>query len=402
MSNIPQCILLMGSGGHTHLLYQALLQARCLQAAIEYYPEWRLVTPQGVLRHIPLYRHVVHWMWALWRRLPYRGQFEHPRTWHFALYDWLASRHFPEDAQLLWAWSGTSLYTMRKAQHRGIPIFLEFPAPHPRFWNRIAFSIYQQDIFSSGKFGILPESLIRRQVAEIELADRIVVLSSFARTTMIDEGVPPQKLTVLPLGTDPALFTPSNRLSRKPFRVLYVGRIDPLKGIHLLLKAWKALNFPYAELWLVGNILPEMKGILAQYEGTFRYLGAIPHHELPPIYQQATLLVFPTLMDSFGLVLVEAMASGLPIIATTTSAAPDLLQEGLIPPNEIESLMKALELFYKHPELEEIGRANRATVLRNYTLQHYYNRVAELLSQAISLVPKEGKGRGRLLPHRQV
>ncbi|MCX8111881.1 MAG: glycosyltransferase [Bacteroidia bacterium] len=374
-------ILLTGPGTYTHLLTNALSEGNRLQAVIKYYPEWELVSSNGRSVRIPLYKYSVWALWAAWRRLPYWGQFEHPRTWHFALYDYLARLHFPPEAQFLWAWSGTSLFTMRHAKRLGLPVFLEFPAAHPRFWAELATKTYRSLPLSKGRFGILPESLIRRQEAEIKSADKVVVLSSFAKRTLIEKGVPSEKIAIIPLGVEANVFTPASRLLRSPFRVVYVGRIDPLKGVHVLLKAWERLNLPQAELWIVGHVVPEMQRVLAQYEGRFRLIQALSREKLPDLYRQATVLVFPTLMDAFGLVLLEAMASGLPVIATQNSAAPDVLEEGIIPADDGEALQAALLDFYKRRDLEDIGRANRERVERGYTAAHYYQRVNRLLEE---------------------
>lgn len=376
---MAQGILLTGPGTYFHLLRHAIEQSGRLHSYISYYPEYKLVFSDGRYKKVSYYQPLVYLMWALWRRIPYWGQFEHPRAWHFALYDWLSARHLSSDANFLWAWSGTSLYSMRKAKAWGIKVFLEFHASHPSFWNQIAEKAYGSLPIVKGRFGILPPNLVRRQLAEIAVADRIIVLSSFVHRQMIEHGVPAEKLTIIPLAVETEIFTPAPVLSRTPFRVLYVGRIDPLKGIHILLEAWRQLALPRAELWLAGHVVPEMRPILARYEGIFRYVGAFPREKLPELYRQATVFVFPTLMDSFGLVLLEAMASGLPVIATANSAAPDLLNDGIISADDVEALKTALLNFFERKDLQEIGRYNRSKVEMDYTVAHYIQRVQSFL-----------------------
>lgn len=373
-------ILLTGLGTHSHLLAQALQQAGRLHAYISYYPDWEMVFSDGRRKKIAYYKQIVRLMWALWRRVPYWGQYETPRTWHFTLYDWLSKRHLSPSIQFLWAWSGMSLYCMRSAKAHPMKVFLEFPASHPVFWNNLAYRVYDELKLGKGKFGIQPSSLVERQVAELVLADKVIVLSSFVRKQMEDYGVPAEKVVQIPLGVEADYFTPVLRIGASPFRVLYVGRIDPLKGVHILLEAWKQLALPNAELWLIGHVLPEMKSILARYEGSFRYLGTIAREKLPELYRQASVFVFPTLMDSFGMVILEAMASGLPVVATANSAAPDLLDEGVIPAGDVEALKAALlNLYERKNELTEIGRQNHRRVEAGYTTAHYAERVRHFL-----------------------
>lgn len=373
-------ILLTGPGTHSHLLAQALQQTGRLHAYISYYPDWEMVFSDGRRKKIAYYRHIVRLMWAVWRCIPYWGQYENPRTWHFALYDWLSKRHLSSPIQFLWAWSGMSLYCMRSAKAHSMKVFLEFPASHPVFWNNLAHGVYGELKLDKGKFGIQSSSLVERQVAELILADKVIVLSSFVRKQMEHYGVPTEKVVQMPLGVEADTFTPVPLINASPFRVLYVGRIDPLKGVHILLEAWKQLALPNAELWLIGHVLPEMKSILARYEGSFRYMGALAREKLPELYRQASVFVFPTLMDSFGMVLLEAMASGLPVIATAHSAAPDLLDEGVIPAGDVEALKAAmLNLYERRGELADIGRQNRQRVEASYTITHYIERVRHLL-----------------------
>lgn len=380
-------ILLTGPGAHTNDLALALHQLGYLEARIHYYPDWVLERWDGTKQAIPLYRRLAWLLWAFGRRLPVVGRYDMPQAWQLALYDFLACRHFPMEVGFLWAWSGTSLHTMRKARNLNLPVFLEFPASHPAHWNNTAAQAYRAigGAARAGKGSFLPAALVRRQLAELELADKIIVLSSFVHRQMIVEGISLERLWILPLGIDEKLFSPAPRLHQRPFRFLYVGRINPLKGIHHLLAAWKKLRLPNAELWLVGTVAPEMRSILAAYEGLYRYWGAWERSQLVELYRQATALVFPTLLDSFGLVILEAMASGLPVIATEHSGAPDILS-GLpgpvpIPTGSEEALMSAMEALYRAPDLADLSHLMRQRVEQKYTFAHYTQRVAEFLEK---------------------
>lgn len=380
----PGGYLLTGPGSYTHLLAQALRHCKSLYAVAHYYPEWSLEKRDGARRSVWGYSGLIWGLWALWRRLPFIGSYETPRLWQYALYDALCARHFPPEATFLWAWSGTSLYTMQKARALGVPVFLEFPASHPRVWNDIAYKAYQLQGLGKGKYALLPKQLVHRMEKELALADKVIVLSSFVRRQMEERGIPPEKIEVLPLGVEADLFRPAAKLQRKPFRFLYVGRVDPLKGVQYLLEAWKRARFPQAELWIVGHVVEEMKPILAKYDGFFWYMGHRPREALPELYQAATALVFPTLLDSFGLVILEAMACGLPVITTTHSAGPDVLGEGCIPPADVEALQAALERIYTHPAPQEEGQTLRKRVEANYTVEHYFARVGAFLAKNVA------------------
>lgn len=384
-------ILLTGPGTHSVQLTSALKASGHLAYVVHYYPEWILERYDGAQRKVRLYRHLVWLMWAGWRRLPKLRYYETPKTWQAALYDYLARKHLFPQMRFLWAYSGMSLFTMQKARVMGVPVFLEFAASHPFYWNSITRSVYAslEGRLGRGKSALLPAGMVRRQLKELELADKVIVLSSFVRRQMVEAGLPGDKVVILPLGVDTQLFRPPTEgLRRRPFIFLYVGRIDPLKGVHHLLAAWKKLHLPEAELWLVGPVAEEMRPILAAYEGLYKYWGALPQARLAEVYTQATALVFPTLLDSFGLVLLEGMAAGLPVIATDHSGAPDVL-EGLpevrpIPAGSEEALKEAMERLYLCSDLTDLGLLMRQRVGERYTLDHYKQRVAEFLAYNLS------------------
>jgi glycosyltransferase involved in cell wall biosynthesis len=152
-----------------------------------------------------------------------------------------------------------------------------------------------------------------------------------------------------------------------------------LKGIPYLLESFSYLRLPNAELWLIGSVSQDMQPLLNRYVGdSIRYLGAKPYMELRTYYNQASVVVFPTLLDSFGLVILEAMACGKPVIATTHSAAPDIMSGNT--PFSSEVIAEALEKTYlMRDDLVEVGRAAYQHILSHYTLCAYQQRVVDYI-----------------------
>ncbi len=386
-----QVTLLTGPGQHAHLLAELLRGAGYLDKVVDYFPDWVVYSGTGeVTDKAPWYRLATRGLWAAWRRVPIVGKGRGAQAWHSALYDWLVKTRVPL-APILWAWWGTSLCTMRKAHREGHLVLLEAPACHPRTWNRIAKPLYSQFLPKAKVISaILPENYVARLEAEITEADQVHVLSSFAKKTFIEAGVPEKKLRILPLGVNTDLFYPEASEASNRFVVLYVGRIDLLKGVQYLLEAFQRLRLPNAELWLVGHTASEMKPLLERYTGEKnRYFGARSQSELRWYYNQASVVVFPTLLDSFGMVILEAMACAKPVIATTHSGAPDVFMgaEGiLIPPASVEALAETLEKAYKAPDqLREMGKAAYTQVRRCYSLQAYAKRVKDYLEEFLPL-----------------
>ncbi|MEO1389778.1 MAG: glycosyltransferase family 4 protein [Cyanobacteria bacterium J06634_6] len=207
-----------------------------------------------------------------------------------------------------------------------------------------------------------PEWKLHRKEQEIALADHVFVPSSFVRNSLLNEGVPLEKISVIPFGSPVDYFHPHPRES-KHFKALFVGRIGPRKGVHYLLKAWQSLKLPDAELMMIGvNEFPETW--IAQYQDCFTYIPSIPHNALNQFYSDASILVLPSLVEGLALVQLEAMACGIPIITTPNAGGLDIITDGvegfIIPIRSVELLQEKLEWCYQNPQaLAEMGKAAR-------------------------------------------
>lgn len=385
-------VLLTGPGNHSETLGSILRESCYSHSIFHFYPSWKWEKKSKKTVVLPAYRTIVHLIWAIGRRLPYWGKNNLYRLGEYMLYDWVTARFLPQ-ASVLWAWSQTSLYTMRKARKKGMKIVLEMPASHPEVWKEIVEKVYADFPDSKTGYAVFSQSHLDRIQAEIEIADTVRVLSTFVYDQFVAKGVSADKLFLSPLGVDINLFPAKSPHGEGVFRFLYVGRIEPIKGVHFLLEAFSRLRLPKAELWLAGPIVEEMKPVLRKYEGKYHYLGSFTRESLSQVYQRADAFVFPSVLDSFGLVILEAMASGLPVIATTHSAGPDIIthgREGLIlPPFSVEHLMEAMQMLYENRDLaHSMGEASRRRVETAYTLEHYAQQVQLFLAQICNTIPE--------------
>src|SRR5207253_879376 len=128
--------------------------------------------------------------------------------------------------------------------------------------------------------------------------------------------------------------------SNPVFRILYTGMISQRKGINILLEAFKALNLKNAELILIG---PNFDGneLLKKYEGYYTHYSFLPHEELVSEYQKADIFVLPSYLDSWAMVVLEAMACGTPVIVSENTGSKDAVQKGggfVIPIDNVEAL----------------------------------------------------------------
>jgi len=164
------------------------------------------------------------------------------------------------------------------------------------------------------------------------------------------------------------------------FRVCFVGRVELAKGAGYLLQAWKRLALRNAELVMVGSVKPEMNSLMREYAApSVRVTGPILPTALAKVYRESDLFVFPSVNEGLAQVLLEAMASGLPIVASDYSGGDDLITEGkegfIVPVRNVDRLAEAILWCYQHrDETRAMGRAARAKIESQFTLDHYSQR----------------------------
>lgn len=190
-----------------------------------------------------------------------------------------------------------------------------------------------------------------RMIAEYERADHILTCSEHSRRTFLARGVPAHKVTSLVLGSN---FAPAEGPRRPPrrFRVICIGSDVFRKGILDLLRAWELLGLADAELAILTFPPP---GVTLGSSPTVRRLAPLPHAELVREYLRSSVFCLPSLDDGFGMVVLEAMALGIPVVVTSTTGASEVVRPGIdgyvVPPRDPEALAAALLELYRRPEL---------------------------------------------------
>lgn len=213
----------------------------------------------------------------------------------------------------------------------------------------------------------LPPADFQRLVDETTMPARSLTASSFTRRSLLDHGSAPERVAVAPYGIDLEKFHPDLKLARstrQPLKLLFVGRINQRKGIKYLLQAIAAMPAAELELTVCGRVLDGLD-LFEQAGARVRIRPSVSSEELVKAYQEADLFVLPSIAEGFGQVLLEALACGLPILATTHTAAPDLIQEGregfVVEPRQPGQLADRIRWALEHrEELLEMRTAARA------------------------------------------
>jgi D-inositol-3-phosphate glycosyltransferase len=231
-----------------------------------------------------------------------------------------------------------------------------------------------------------PRRRIRRERAIARRASAIVTASDHERGLLERYyRADPARMHTIPCGIDLELFHPQDqaksrlRLGLDPERpvIVWVGRLERLKGVDILVSAAAQLDRMDFTLLIVGG--DEHAGALrselqaqAQAEGigaNIVFTGAVPHQDLPLYYSAADVCVVPSYYESFGLVAVEAMACGTPVVASRVGGLASTVIDGvsgyLIPWRCPEPFAEKLEVLLGNPELREnFSRAARRSVER--------------------------------------
>ncbi|MDB5262807.1 MAG: glycosyl transferase group 1 [Adhaeribacter sp.] len=385
-----------GPGNHAHLLEQALAANNLGYSFTKYWPTFRFGTREAGREPVTkstsfLFDKLTFLLWGIWHRLPFLNTNQGHLDILYRYYDLLAASFLPK-VDVLLAWSQVSLFTMQKAKKQGAIVILEHPMVHVNTWMHLMREEYARNGPQKGlKYSLFTDRMVKRMLAEYEAADYINVVSSYARKTFIQNGVPARKLILTSLGIDTDFFRPAELVSdNRKFKVLFVGRLELLKGVHFLLEAFAALHLPNTELLLVGRRLPEMQPFLDKYAGTYTYLGPKSPEELRTIYQEASVLVLPSVQESFGLVLTEAMACGVPVISTENTGGPDIITSGqngyLVPIRNVAAIQeKIVEIYNLRNSLLSFRENARQRVLEKFSSASYAAGIRNLFIQTARL-----------------
>jgi glycosyltransferase involved in cell wall biosynthesis len=225
--------------------------------------------------------------------------------------------------------------------------------------------------------------------SKVESADFVICISDFCRSQLM-LNVPHDhwhKLHVVHCGIDPERFRPAARPARAgAIRVLFVGRLVEAKGAPLLLDAVAELSRRglQANVVLVGDG-PLRSALQQQAEslgiaGAITFAGAVGHDRLSDFYEEADVFCLPSFAEGVPVVLMEAMATALPVVATNIAGIPELIDHDvsgiLIPPGRVDLLADALLRLAEAPELRKMmGKAGRETVLSSFESSDTVRRV---------------------------
>lgn len=188
--------------------------------------------------------------------------------------------------------------------------------------------------------------------------------------TAVTAAIGPERAVLIPNFIDTPSYDP--RFDRHSKIVLFLGSVSQSKGVGELLSAWDSLGLEGWTLRLVGPLSPTLEELVATFhdDPSVQVLGPVEHRAAMAHMYDAAFMVLPSHTEGFPNVVLEAMATGTPIIASEVGAIPEMLEGGagiVVPPRDVDALMKAILRLASEPE----SRDRMAKKAHERVTQHY-------------------------------
>ena len=296
-------------------------------------------------------------------------------------FDRIVARELPAADAVIGVLASCAL-TLQRARRAGSLAVLNFVNSHPTEQNRF---LRELGGLRGPSHEFVPGRVARRVDRELELADLVLVPSQFVANQLLGRGLPAANIAVIRYGVDLTAFAPTaNPRPDRPVRCLFAGHLSYRKGIPVLLRA--ARRLPSIEFLLTGPLISP--GVLRGLPPNVRWLGTVPHGRISTIMRESDIFVLPSIEDSYGLVVLEAMASGLPVIVTDHVGASEVIEPGVsglvVPAGDDGELVAAIHRLSDDVDTRShMGRAARSTVSAGHSWAQYGTAVIAAVVDAM-------------------
>jgi glycosyltransferase involved in cell wall biosynthesis len=274
-----------------------------------------------------------------------------------------------------------ALRIFEQARKLGVPVILDAASVHHRL---------QAEAGLADEGSPLRDAMCRRKDAEIALADHIITCSTLARDSYVAAGVPDARVHRLSLGFEAGMFTPGPAEARTgPLRLAFVARYTRVKGADVLADALDALAAGGLDFELRMAADPEVSDddCRARLAAHGEALGKLPQDRLPGLYRWADALVLPSRFDSFGLVVLEALACGLPVLVSDRVGAKDFVEDGvngrIFPSGDANALAAMLAGYARDPSPLRAMRPAALASASGAEWPQYRRRAAETVGRIL-------------------
>lgn len=319
--------IVVGGRWHAFDLARELHKRGHLHRLITNYPRWyvrRWGIPTDRIVSLPLTFWVVKAIYKLGgEALMMRCQWR--------VHRWFAERavHHLDGSDLIHGWSQWSEPCLKWAQQRGVPTVLERSSAHILEQSQL---LREEHARLGLSWTATHPRIEAMELREYRLCSQVAVPSLFVERSFKERGFPEERLFRNALGVSLGQFQPPSEPPPPPnsngLRAIYVGSVSVRKGIPDLLAGFAGAALANAEITLVGGDCPELAPLLAGQAHNVIRLGHRPQAELVEHYGRAHCFVMASIEEGMAMVLMQALACGLPLICTTNTGGEDLLRLG--------------------------------------------------------------------------
>lgn len=286
------------------------------------------------------------------------------------LLDRFASRHLDNTGVLF---SLPHFEHSIQTQHRNGGIVSVYGSTaHPRTNTELL-----EDEIERWEYSLDGRTLINQEYAH-DHGDYVLTLSAFAAESYVESGYTDSEVfDVGPLGINTVEYPIADRPDDE-FVVLYVANTTVLKGLGDLLDAWERLNLDDARLVVCGTMDDTVEHTHCDQLQSLESVERVGYVDNPrEYYQKASMLVHPSITESFGKIILEAMASALPVVITEHGPRQFVDDAGFVVPiRDPDALADRIQYFYDHPdEAEQMGKRGRE-IAENATWEAFGDRIA--------------------------
>lgn len=288
------------------------------------------------------------------------------------------ARKIGTEDQLI-GFTGASLETFMRCKELGIRTSLDQIDPGLREWEVVYNEFVRYPGWEGGREDARWDSTFEARVKqELELADEIIVNSEYSRRAIVS-WVGEKRITVLPIASHvPCLMHREVNLG-KTLRVLYLGTLCLRKGGHLAVMAIdKLVRSGFDVELIIAGPSRFYQDKLQSYKG-HTYIGSVLASDVAPLMDSCDVLLFPTLSDGFGMVQVEAISRGLPVITTTSSA--EVIRHGvsgfIVEAGSVDAIVDCIEIYCRDREILQRHAINALSQAEHFSVGNYRKLLKE-------------------------
>ena len=293
------------------------------------------------------------------------------------------------DAVIMYDTNATKCFYYLKKKAPEIKRIMDVSAANRLFMKNIYekdFSIspsFSDKLFSERSF-LWNEDSLERIRNEIVFTDQFLVPSRFVKDSLTYSGVKKECIFICPYGANySCLSTPKKYYVDKPLQIIYVGNVTEMKGIYYLLEAALKIDKTKASFTIVGDYDKDDVHF-SKYKDSVSFTGLVLHSEVEKILKRADLFVFPSLGDSFGLAVLEALSCGLPCIVSEYTGAKDIITDYengfVVKAQSVDAIVEKIDWCITHKDRLEKMSENAIEIAKQYSWDNYYETLESLLS----------------------